>query len=244
MILRTLRVLAIAGGLCAAGYGAYVVLAFLNYGHARVSSRDDALLERLMPVYDVREKHQTHVNAPAATTMAAAQQVRFDDSPFIAAIFRAREMILQAKAERSQQSVAFVEFAKSIGWRVVAQRPGREIVLGAVTQPWMPDVAFRGIEPAKFAAFREPDYVKIVWTLRADPLGPSASTFSTETRAVATDAAARDKFRRYWAAYSPGIVLIRFGALSLVKSQAERLGAARLKTRSLGVLRFVPVTQH
>ena len=79
---------------------------------------------------------------------------------------------------------------------MLAEIPGREIVMGAVTQPWMANVVFRALPPDEFASFHEPDYVKIVWTLRADPRGPSESTFRTETRAVATDPGPRARFRR------------------------------------------------
>jgi hypothetical protein len=226
-MIRAIRLAAIVAGLCAVGYGAYVVTAFLTYGHAHAPRQADALVDRFMPAYDVREEHHTFVNAPAAITMEAAQRVSFDDSALIRTIFKAREIVLRAQPERSSQSRSFVDFAQSIGWRILANRPGRETVFGAVTQPWKADVVFRGIEPNAFAAFHEPDYVKIVWTLRADPLSAAASTFSTETRVVATDAQAREKFRRYWATYSPGIILIRFGALSLVKTQAERLAHRR-----------------
>lgn len=230
MIVRaTLRILAIAVGVCAAAYGTYALVAFVNYGHTHALRGSDPLVDRFMPVYDIREQHHTNVNASAAITMQAAQRVSFNDSPLIQAIFKTREIVLRAKTEGNPEPRAFVDFAQSIGWRVLTNRPGREIVFGAVTQPWMPNVVFRGVKPEAFAAFHEPDYVKIVWTLRADPLGASASTFSTETRAVATDAAAREKFRRYWATYSAGIVLIRVGALRLVKSQAERLAAKQDK---------------
>ena len=46
---------------------------------------------------------------------------------------------------------------------------------------------------------------------------------STETRAVATDPTARAAFRRYWAFFSPGIVLIRLIAIRLVKARAQFL---------------------
>jgi hypothetical protein len=110
----------------------------------------------------------------------------------------------------------------SIGWGVLAEAPGREVVMGAVTQPWKADVVFRSLPPDQFAAFNEPGYVKIVWTLRADPIGAHASIFRTETRAVATDAFARAKFRRYWAFLSPGIILIRRALLRPLKAEAER----------------------
>ena len=85
---------------------------------------------------------------------------------------------------------------------------------------------FRTLTPDEFAAFREPDYVKIAWTLRADPAGATASVFRTETRAVATDAAARRKFRPYWCFLSPGIILIRRMMLLPLKKEAERRARA------------------
>lgn len=175
-----------------------------------------------MPEYDVREEHHILVHAPAAVTMEAARKVSLNDSPVIRAIFKAREMLLRAKAETEKQPRAFVDLAQSIGWRSLADERDREMVFGAVTQPWKPNVVFESVAPERFVTFDKPDYVKIVWTLRADPIGRESSIFRTETRAVATDAQAREKFRRYWASYSAGIVLIRFGALSLVKSEAER----------------------
>jgi hypothetical protein len=46
---------------------------------------------------------------------------------------------------------------------------------------------------------------------------------------VATDPAARARFRRYWTLASPGIVLIRWELLRLVKREAERRDG-RVKT--------------
>jgi hypothetical protein len=110
----------------------------------------------------------------------------------------------------------------ALGWGVLAEVPGREIVVGAVTKPWEADVVFRAMSAHEFASFREPGYVKIAWTLRADPLDDDACVFRTETRAVATDAFARATFRRYWAVFSPGIALIRRVSLGPVKQEAER----------------------
>jgi len=97
--------------------------------------------------------------------------------------------------------------------------------MGAVTQPWYADVVFRPLPPDQFAAFNEPGYVKIAWTLRADPIAQTESVFRTETRAVATDASARVRFRRYWSFLSPGIILIR-------RFSAEQLQAELRKSDS------------
>jgi hypothetical protein len=97
-----------------------------------------------------------------------------------------------------------------------------------VTQPWEANVVFRALPPERFAAFDEPGYVKIAWTLRADPIDARTSVARTETRVTTTDAVARRKFRRYWSVFSPGILLIRYASLTIVKSDAER--RARLAT--------------
>lgn len=109
-----------------------------------------------------------------------------------------------------------------IGWGILAEEPDREIVLGAVTRPWEANPVFRSVPGGEFAAFDEPGYVKIAFTLRADAVGNTASVFRTETRAVATDARARTLFRRYWALVSPGVALIRVAMLKPVKAAAER----------------------
>jgi hypothetical protein len=122
---------------------------------------------------------------------------------------------------------AFIE--RALGWRILADVPDREVVVGAVSKPWEPNVTFRALPPDDFAAFSEPGLVKIAWTLRADPVDGDASVFRTETRAIATDASARSQFRRYWAFASPGIALIRRLSLRPLKRHAERRAiAARL----------------
>jgi hypothetical protein len=58
-------------------------------------------------------------------------------------------------------------------------------------------------------------------------MGPATSVFRTETRAVATDAFARAKFRRYWSFVSPGIWLIRRMSLGPLKREERRAGGRK-----------------
>jgi hypothetical protein len=111
---------------------------------------------------------------------------------------------------------------KAIGWGVLDENPGREIVLGAVTKPWESDVVFRTIPPDQFASFQEPGFAKIAWTLRADPVSDQHSIARTETRVATTDPASRARFRRYWSFLSPGILVIRRAMLRMIKREAER----------------------
>ena len=175
-----------------------------------------------MPVYDVVERHHIPVDAPAPLTLAVAREIDLSKSPIIRAVFKGRELILRATPDAQPRPRGLLAQVQSLGWVVLAEIADCEVVVGAVTKPWKPNVTFRSIASADFAAFNEPDYVKIVWTLRADATDASSSVFRTETRAVATDAEARSKFRPYWAFLSPGIFLIRQMMLRPVKTEAER----------------------
>ena len=225
---RALQLTAAAIGAAAATYAAWVGVAWLRYGHPERLHADDAdpLLDEFIPTYDVVERHHIRVAAPADVVFAAACDQDLMALPVVRAIFKTRDVLLGAEPDRTEHPRGLLALTKSIGWGVLAEVQGREVVMGAVTQPWKANVVFRSLPPQQFAAFAEPDYVKIAWTLRADPAGPHDSIFRTETRVATTDGAARAKFRWYWARFSPGIALIRRLALVPTRREAERRAAA------------------
>jgi hypothetical protein len=221
---RPLKWTAGALGVVTGAYASYAGVTWLRYGHPAPASGDDVdpLLDQFMPVYDVTERHHIRVAAPAEITFAAACEQDLMALPVVRAIFKAREVLLGSDPDTAAHPRGLLALTKSIGWGALAEVPDREIVMGAVAQPWYANVVFRPLPPHEFVAFDEPDYAKIVWTLRADAIGTNASIFRTDTRAVATDAAARAKFRRYWSFLSPGIILIRWASLSPLRADAER----------------------
>lgn len=231
-VLKRVGWLAVAGiGAASAGWAAYGIRTWLSFGRAdeRPASRDD-LLDRFIPAYDVVERHEIRVAAPAAVTYAAALDMDLYRSPLIRAIFRGREALMLERGEpRVPQSL--LSETLSIGWGVLAEVPDREIVVGALARPWQADPDFRALPPEEFATFAEPGYVKIAWTLAAEPDGLSSSTFRTETRVLATDPRSRARFRRYWSIFSPGILLIRKQSLGLVRADAERRATAAAAVR-------------
>jgi len=219
------RGLVYAAALSVAAYAARAGLTWFRYGKPKACAwcERDELLDCFMPLYDVEERHHIRVGAPAAATFAAACMANLDGSWLVNAIFKTREVILGGTPAANPLPDGLLPRMEAIGWRVLLERPGCELVLGAVTKPWDAHPTFRSIPADQFAGFDEPGYVKIVWTLRADPLGDRESMARTETRAVATDEAARAKFRRYWTVFSPGIVLIRRSLLKQIKRAAERM---------------------
>lgn len=213
-------------------YVGYVALTYVRFGRraaGQAPGTNSTLLDGLMPEYDVREVHHVRVAAPADHTLAAARTVSFADSPLIRAIFALRTLSGQVRGEpvAPVDRRSIVEVVTAGGWRQIAEVPGRQLNLGAVTQPWTQAVHFRGLPTDVFAAFREPGCAKIAVTFEAEPRGPSTSEFRTETRVFTTDPHSRERFRRYWAVLSPGILLIHYELLRLVKANAEH-SAARM----------------
>jgi len=215
-------------GLAVGSYAVYVGLTWLRYGHPAPAAGQDAdpLLDQFMPTYDISERHHIRVAAPAPVTFAAACEQDLMAAPLVRAVFKAREIVLGAAPDAEARPRGLLALTKSLGWGVLAEVPDRQVVMGAVTQPWQANVVFRALPPDEFVAFNQPGCVKIGWTLRADPVGQGHSIFRTETRAVTTDPAARAKFRWYWSKFSPGINLIRWLSLGPVRREAERRAAA------------------
>jgi hypothetical protein len=228
--------LAAAVGMAVVLYGVYVSVSLLTYGHhysgasaasTSAGGNSDPLLDRFMLQYEVVERHHIRVGAPAEIAFAAAKELDLQQSPVVRAIFRSREAVMGASGDRTARPRGIVALTTSLGWGVLAETP-TEIVLGAVTQPWNGDVVFHAVPPGQFAAFQEPGFVKIVWNLRADAIDRVHSEAITETRVITTDAAARAKFRRYWAFASPGIIVIRWVSMGLLKDSAERVSRQRV----------------
>jgi hypothetical protein len=88
-------------------------------------------------------------------------------------------VLLRGEPSRRRGPAGIVTQTLGLGWGVLAEVPGREIVIGAWTRPWHQHVRFCSLPSREFAAFSEPGYVKIVWTLAAEPAGPDECLFVT-----------------------------------------------------------------
>jgi hypothetical protein len=218
---KTLAAAGAAAGTAALLGAGYAATTWLRYGRPRRGARPDPLLDRFMPSYDIVEHHRVRVKAPAAVTFAAARQMDLLQSPLVRAIFRGRELLMRADPTDERVPAPLVDECIALGWGVLAEDPGREMVLGAITKPWEANVRFQAVAPDRFASFNDAGWVKIAWNISVEGLGPDASVFRTETRVIATDAVARKRFRRYWSLLSPGIIMIRRESLRLVRRAAE-----------------------
>jgi hypothetical protein len=194
----------------------------VTFAAPELTRSTDRLIERFMPHADVRERYEVLVRAPADLVFDVAWNFDLQAIPVVRAIFRLREMFLGAKTPSERRSTGLVAETTALGWGVLAHRPGRELVMGAVTQPWRGDVTFTAVAPEYFTEFADPNLVKIVWTIEVEPLGPAVTRFRHETRVLATDDVARRKFLRYWWWARIGIRMIRRLMIPAVQREAER----------------------
>jgi hypothetical protein len=170
----------------------------------------------------VHDRREIIIDAPADLVFFEATRIDLRALPLVRTIFRIRGWLMGDTLEPPLKPLGILAETMVLGWGLLAHTPCRSLVMGAAAQPWTRNVTFRTIPRGEFAAFAEPDYVKIVWTLEASPIGPARTRFCTETRVEATDEAARRKFFWYWMAFGAGIRVIRWSMLRALRRKALR----------------------
>ena len=169
------RAIGVGAGGVALGWLGYAATAWYRYGHVAKTRPADPLLDRVMPNPEVAERHEIRGTAPVEITYAAARDLDINRSPLVRGIFRGREVVLGAdRTDDGAAGESLLEQTLRLGWGILAEEPGREVVVGAVTRPWEADVRFERLPPDEFAAFDRPGDVKIIWSLAADRLGGGA----------------------------------------------------------------------
>lgn len=211
-----------------AGWAGVAALTWLRYGHRRDDLGNAGLIDSMLPDPEVDECHKLHLNVPANVAFETAASLDLQASPVNGAVIALRTLPARIRGVEVREPAAsegLLAETRALGWGPLAEDPGRELVMGAVCQPWEGEVVFRPLPPDQFVDFNEPGYAKIAWTLEAEPDGEGGSTFTTRTRVATTDPEARRRFRRYWAIFSPGILLIRLEMLRLMRASAKRTAA-------------------
>jgi hypothetical protein len=211
--------MAIGGGALAA-YAGFTGASWFRYGH-RTTPHTDSLLQQYMEIPEVADVNEIEVKAPRKAIWEACMSLDMLQSRTIRAIFDARALLMRSPKREIELPKPLLEQARAIGWDVLDEATGREIVFGAAVKPWRGDIAVRAIPREEFAAFDEPGWAKIVWNVSITQRTKRRCVVRTETRVATTDPASRRIFRLYWAFASPFVTLIRRIGLRLVKAAAE-----------------------
>lgn len=190
------------------------------------------LLNDLMPLFDVVERHETLVRAAPSTVFAAIRSFDLSDSRLFRTLLfmrsvpnlfvalarapsTARE---QLRARRAELRFADMERA---GFRVIAERAPEELVIGALGKFWTARGALRAdVSAAHFAAEPPRGYALAGWNFTVLPRQDGTTQLRTETR-VRCASDVRVRFRVYWLVIRPGSDLIRRLILRAIRREAE-----------------------
>ena len=191
------------------------------------------LLDELIAEPEFREHHSIEVAAPQARAYDAARRLTGLEARVLgpAATLRALPTVARhprtlgpqvVRAALGARSKPVIDQLLDAGFVLLAERPGREIVVGVVGRLWtLTDTAPVALDGRDaFLGFSEPGNAKAALNLAVGPAA-GGSLVVTETRAVTTSPDAHRAFDRYWRATLAPAAAIRRSWLRAIRRRAE-----------------------
>lgn len=170
------------------------------------------LLDRFLPIYDVRARYQALFPAPPERVYPLVLDLDWSLSPLVRWLVLLRGLG-SAKIKLTQAN------PQGTGFTLLGEEPGRELVVGMAGRFWLPTAEMCRVSPAEFTDFARPGYAKMAMNFLAEPMPGGKCLLSTETRVQCLGPRARRCFRLYWGLIGPFSGLIRKEALRLVQRQ-------------------------
>lgn len=182
------------------------------------------LIDEIIPLWHYGNRHRLVIDAPPDRVAEALESFRLDRdaSRIVRALFRARGLsIPNDPAPRATLA--------GVGFSLLGERPGREIVFGIAGKFWAPrEMAnlVRVADADSFRAFAEPGEAKGALSFRVAPLEGGRTLLSTETRVWCSDRRARVLFGAYW-------TLIRIPSGFIRKDMLRAIARLAMSARSV-----------
>jgi len=180
-----------------------------------MASAEIALLDEVLPTFDVSSKYDIRVRA----TPDRIYRVLQEGVP--TGLLTKVLMVLRRIPH------FLVRRKKSTGFRTenafykLKQSQNREIVIGIIGQFWKPVYKPWPVDSLdQFLEFQKEGYCKAALNLRISPFNSRECIVSTETRVVGYGSA-KEPFANYWRVIAPFSALIRKEILRKIKSKAE-----------------------
>ena len=171
------------------------------------------MLDQLIPTPRLIEVDYVDL---AATPERVWQLVRHGDlarSPLIHGLFELRALPERLSGKHRPTTLKIDDLRSSPeqpGFQVLVDSAPLAVAVGAIGKVWHGEIPFAHVaDAAAYAAFAEPDFVKVAWAIRLTPLGERDTRLELEVRVDATDDAAWLKFEHYFLLIGPGSRFIR-----------------------------------
>ncbi|HET7661268.1 MAG TPA: SRPBCC family protein [Oryzihumus sp.] len=195
--------------------------------HLEAEGHAQGILNQYLPAFDVRERHSRLLDAEVDAVRVAIGQTDLTRIPVVRALLDLRALPGRLRARFGVRATPVpppftLSDMPRAGWTPLTDGP-EEIAFGMLTQPWrIGNEAPVVVDRESFAAFSEPGYAKIAFSIRADPDGPYRTRVTTETRVATTDPSSGRRFKAYWVVIGPASALIRRLVLRQLATQVER----------------------
>jgi hypothetical protein len=195
---------------------------------AKLSPATHNLVDDWAPDLQFADTIATEVDASPEAIFAAFDAVTVQDMPIANALGTLRylpgKLLGSEDSPAATQTEPFIETLKKGGTVVLAEHPGREIVFGGAgkyhqiaDQEMVPF-----IDAVAFAAFDEPDYQKLVMSLRVEPTATEGRYhLLLEHRTQPLSEQSRRNFARYWRMIKPTGHFVTKQLLTAAKKRAE-----------------------
>lgn len=201
-------------GLLVVGLGllAFTAAVYLPAGDTRVATARTHL-DEFAPVFQFSEFHTIHISAPNDRVYSAIRAVRPEEIRFFQTLMWMRGFGQSMAPERRP----ILESFTAGGFQMLAEDPGREIVIGRAgdgrgARKWATE---------EFKALHRAPLVKIVMNFRIQDVDATHCSLTTETRVYAAGPQVLRGFATYWRMIFPGSALIRSMWLRAIKLRAE-----------------------
>jgi hypothetical protein len=182
------------------------------------------LIDSFIPDPDAVEIHQIEIAASRDVVYRTLWTADLGGSPVIRSLMAIRSLpafILHPRGVRHTPHRITLQTIIDAGFGLVAEEPGKEIVLGIEGRFWRPTGNILPFSEESFRGPLKPGRARAVWNFALDDAARGRTVLSTETRVVCGDAASKWKFRAYWLVVRPYSGLIRLIMLRAVKHACE-----------------------
>jgi len=188
------------------------------------------LLDHVLPAFDARASWAIPVAVPPDQVYACLRTADLARWGATRLLYGLRALPVLATAPREGWRRIWAELRPrhetlddllTRGFSLLEERPGEELVLGAVGAFWRARGELRPTDRAHFSAPTPPGTAKAAWGFAVSPRADGGTELRTEIRVLCADTASRRRFRVYWLLIRPGAGLIRREMLAAVRDAAE-----------------------
>lgn len=155
------------------------------------------IIEKFLPVVDIVESRSILVEASPEATYQALKRLDFAEVPSL--LMRALTAIGMVAVNRARRQRGLsplsrkltLETMKQLGRVILADVPGREIVIGVIERPGDIDSMIERRTKKEFEAFDCPGHIKAAASFQMAPHGEGQTLLTYEVRTRATDTGTR-----------------------------------------------------